>query len=28
MENNPAWHAKAPNEQEYLQARTELAVRR
>ena len=28
MENNPAWHAKAPNEQEYLQAKTELAVRR
>ena len=27
MENNPAWHAKAPNEQEYLQAKTELAVR-
>jgi transketolase len=28
MENNPAWHAKAPNEHEYLQAKTELAVRR
>jgi transketolase len=28
MENVPAWHAKAPNEQEYLQAKTELAVRR
>jgi transketolase len=28
MENAPPWHAKPPNEQEYLQARTELAVRR
>ena len=28
MENIPAWHAKAPNEQEYLQAKAELAVRR
>ncbi len=28
MENVPAWHAKAPNEPEYLQARAELAVRR
>ena len=28
MEDNPAWHAKPPNEQEYLQAKTELAVRR
>ncbi|MBI2162751.1 MAG: transketolase [candidate division NC10 bacterium] len=28
MENNPAWHAKAPNEHEYLQAKSELAVRR
>ena len=28
MENQPAWHAKAPNEQEYLQAKAELAVRR
>jgi transketolase len=28
MEGNPAWHAKPPNEQEYLQAKTELAVRR
>ncbi|MBI2458280.1 MAG: transketolase, partial [candidate division NC10 bacterium] len=28
MENNPAWHAKAPDEHEYLQAKTELAVRR
>jgi transketolase len=28
MENQPAWHAKAPNEQEYLQAKADLAVRR
>ena len=28
MEDNPAWHAKPPNEQEYLKAKTELAVRR
>jgi transketolase len=28
MENVPAWHAKAPNEQEYLQAKADLAVRR
>jgi len=28
MEDNPAWHAKPPNEQEYLQAKAELAVRR
>lgn len=28
MENVPAWHAKPPSEQEYLQAKAELAVRR
>jgi transketolase len=28
MENKPAWHAKAPNEQEYQQAKAELAARR
>jgi transketolase len=28
MENRPAWHAKAPNEQEYRQAKAELAERR
>jgi len=28
MEDVPAWHAKAPSQQEYLQARAELAVRR
>lgn len=27
MENKPAWHAKPPNEQEYLQAKAELAER-
>jgi len=28
MENIPAWHAKAPSEPEYLQAKAELLVRR
>jgi len=28
MENKPAWHAKAPNEQEYRQAKAELTGRR
>lgn len=28
MENKPAWHAKPPNELEYLQAKAELAGRR
>ncbi len=28
MENKPAWHAKAPNAQEYEQAKAELAARR
>ncbi len=28
MENKPAWHAKAPNEQEYQQAKAELTARR
>lgn len=28
MENQPAWHAKAPNEKEYQQAHAELAGRR
>jgi transketolase len=28
MENKPAWHAKAPNEPEYRQAKAELAERR
>jgi transketolase len=28
MENKPTWHAKAPNEQEYQQAKAELAARR
>lgn len=28
MENVPAWHSKPPNEQEYLQAKAELVVRR
>src|SRR5574341_703096 len=28
MENQPAWHAKAPNEQEYQQAKAEIAGRR
>lgn len=28
MENVPAWHAKPPNDQEYQQAKAELAVRR
>jgi len=28
MENKPVWHAKPPNEQEFLQAKAELAGRR
>jgi transketolase len=28
MEDKPAWHAKAPNESEYQQAKAELAARR
>ena len=26
MENNPGWHGKAPNEEQYLQARAELSA--